>query len=127
MTRHLTLVVLSWTMRLRRSWVRWHRTRRLTRQLHRLRKMAERQEQVLRMQLEYLQLLEKLEHPLQLVPAELLPTAPTAPLPEELDPPEMLTPEEIEELRRLPMPDPLEEIQHRLASTSTPSPQTWVG
>lgn len=89
--------------------------------------MAARQEQVLRMQLEYLELLEKLEHPLMLVPPELLPQGPTPPLPEELDPPEPLTPEEIEELRELPMPDPLEEIQLRLASTSTSSRQTSVG
>ena len=82
---------------------------------------------MLRDQLEFLQLLEKLEHPLQLVPAELLPTAPTPPLPEELDPPEPLTPEEIEELRALPMPEPVEEIRALLASTTPSSLPTSRG
>lgn len=108
-------------MRLRRSWVSWIRTLRLRLAVRRLRRKVRRQERVIRLQLEYLRLLEQLEHPLMLVPPELLPQAPTPPLPETLDPPEPLTPEEIEELRALPMPDPLEEIRHRLdLSTTTP-------
>lgn len=53
--------------------------------------------------------------------------------PEEVLPPEMLFPPplteaELEEIRALPMPDPLEEIEHRLGlSTSPPSPPTWAG
>lgn len=82
---------------------------------------------MLLLQLEFLELLEKVEHPLMLVPPERLPQAPTPPLPEELAPPDPLTPEEIEELRAMPMPDPLEEIQQRLVSTTPPSPLTSRG
>lgn len=92
-----------------------------------LRRKVRRQEKVLLLQLEYLALLEKLEHPLMLVPPELLPQTPQPPLPPELSPPDQLTPEEIEELRALPMPDPLEEIQLRLASTTPSSLPTSVG
>jgi hypothetical protein len=112
---------------LRRSWARWLRTRRLSWTVRRLRRKVRRQEKVLLLQLEYLRLLEQLEHPLMLVPPELLPTAPQPPVPQPLNPPDQLTPEEIEELRALPMPDPLEEIQLRLASTTPPSPPISVG
>ena len=132
-------------MRLRRSWVRWLRTRRLTHRVRRLRKQVQRQTRVLELQLEMLRLLEllerlhvrgrhtaplleQLEHPLQLVPAELLPTEPTPPLPETLDPPEPLTPEELAEMREWAEKDPLEEIRHRLAPSTTPSlPPSWEG
>lgn len=120
-------VVRSWTTSSRRSWVRWRRTRRLRRELRRLRRKVAATERVLREQLEFLQLLEQLEHPLMLVPAEMLPQAPTPPLPEELDPPDPLTPEEIAELRALPMPDPVEEIQQLLASTTPSSRPTSLG
>lgn len=83
---------------------------------------------MLLLQLEFLELLEKAEHPLTLVPAERLPQAPTEPLPEELAPPDPLTEEELAELRALPMPDPVEEIQRALALSTTPSSQpTSVG
>jgi hypothetical protein len=87
--------------------------------VRRLRRKVRRQEKVLLLQVELLRLLDLLESPVQMVPPELLPaTPPTQPLPETLDPPDQLTPEEIEELRAMPMPDPLEEIQQRLASTT---------
>jgi hypothetical protein len=50
------------------------------------------------------------------------------PLPPMLEPPPPLTPEEIEELKELPMPDPVEEIEYLLGlSTTRPSPQTSAG
>ena len=114
-------------MRLRRSWVRWLRTRRLTHRVRRLRKQVQRQTRVLELQLEMLRLLELLEHPLQLVPAELLPTEPTPPLPEGLDAPERLTPGELAERLGWAQKDPLEEIRHRLAPSTTPSsPPSWA-
>jgi hypothetical protein len=42
--------------------------------------------------------------------------------------PPALTPEEIEELKAEPMPDPLEEIERALGLSTTPSlPKIWVG
>ena len=117
MTSHR--VAPSWTTSLRRSWVRWYRTRWLRLRVRRLQRQVRRQEKVLALQLEHQRLLLLLEEPLRLLPQELPPVS-TEPFPEELDPPPPLTPEEIEELRALPMPDPLEEIRHRLVSTSTP-------
>jgi hypothetical protein len=81
--------------------------------------MVARQERAIRLRQEYLTLLEQLEHPPLLIPP---------PLPEEPPmPPPPLTPAEIEELRMLPMPDPLTEIEERLGlSTSTRLPLTSV-
>lgn len=65
------------------------------------------------LQREFLILLECLENPPQLVtvtmeepPQERMESLPEVPPP--------LTPEEIAELKGLPMPDPVEEISHRL-------------
>lgn len=83
------------------------------------------------LRLELLQLVEKLEHPLLLVPEQLRPTpeSPQPPPPEvteALPPP--LTEEERAELMAMPMPDPLEEIESRLGlSTSPASLPTSVG
>jgi len=76
-----------------------------------------------------LELLEQLEHPLLLSPdPDSLPTPRPPVTVEQLDLPPALTAEEIQELRELPMPDPVQEIEHRLGlSTTPPSPQTWVG
>ena len=120
--RHIHLAVPSWMMRSQRLWTRWWRTRRLARQVRLLRKKVLRQERAIRLQLEFLQLLEKLEHPLLLVS----PTPILEQLPPQLELPPPLTPEEIRELRALPMPDPLEEIEARLGLSTTPlSPATW--
>ena len=113
-------------MRLRRSWVRWLRTRRLTWQVRRLRRQVRRQTRVLELQLEMLRLLELLENPLELVT---LPDPPPTPreFPETLDPPPPLTEEELAEMREWAQKDPLEEIRHRLAPSTTPSsPPSWV-
>ena len=97
---------------------------RLKLRIRRVRRRVERAEKQLRLKLELLQLLERLENPLLLVPSELLqtPTSGETPLPPEvtevLPPP--LTPEEMEELANLPMPDPLAEIEHRLGLSTTP-------
>ena len=108
-------------MRLRRSWVRWLRTRRLTHRVRRLRRKVARQEKAIRLRVEMLELLEQLEHPPLLSP----PLPPGTPEPLDFPP---LTEAEIQELRDLPMPDPLEEIEARLGlSTSPRSPQTWEG
>jgi hypothetical protein len=89
--------------------------------VHRLRRKVRRQERAIRLRLEMLQLLEQLGHP----PLLMEQVPPVVPMPE-LPPP--LTPEEMQELRELPMPDPLEELEHRLGlSTSLRSPQTWAG
>ncbi len=103
----------------------------LARRVRRLRRLAHRQERVLLLQQEFLELLEQLERP----PALLLlrapsdsPTPISVPMPPELELPPPLSPEEIAELRALPMPDPLEEIEARLGLSTTPlSPQTWAG
>lgn len=92
--------------------------------------MQRRQEKVLAMQKEYLLLVEKLEHPVH--PVSLLPsdspTPTSATMPPELELPPPLTPEEIEELKAMPMPDPLEEIEYRLGlSTTPPSPRILEG
>jgi hypothetical protein len=85
--------------------------------VRKLRRKVRRQEKAIRLRVELLQLLEQLEHPPLLSPP--LPPEPTLDFPP-------LTEAEIQEIRDLPMPDPLEEIEHRLGlSTSTPSPQTW--
>lgn len=104
--------------------------RRLERTVRRLDRMQRRQERILRLQAERLRLLHLLEHPAQ--PVSLLPSGspiPTSvPTPPELELPPPLTPEEIEELRQQPMPDPLEEIEYRLGlSTTPPLPRTWEG
>ena len=121
--------VLSWTTSSRRFWVRWHRTMRLRLRLRKVRRQVERAERQVLRRLELLQLLERLENPLLLLPSEYLqtPTSEETPLPPEvmeaLPPP--LTPEELEELANLPMPDPLAEIEQRLGlSTTPPSSQT---
>ena len=98
--------------------------------MRRLRKKVRRQERALRLQLEFLELLEKLEHPLLLVslPPSDSPTPISEPMPPEWELPPPLTLEEIQELRALPMPDPLEEIEARLGLSTTPrSQQTWEG
>lgn len=115
-------------MRLRRSWERWLRTKRLKRTARRLRRMVQQRERDLTLQQEVLTLLEQLEHPLLLAS----PPAPEPlPLAEVMSPelllPPPLTEEEMQEIREHPMLDPLEEIEYRLGlSTSTPSPQTWA-
>lgn len=116
--------------RSRRSWTRWWRTRQLARTVRRLHRIQRRQERVLKLQTEYLLLVEKLEHPAQLV--SLLPSDSPIPtsvtMPPELELPPPLTPEEIEELKAMPMPDPLEEIEYRLGLSSTPpSPRILEG
>lgn len=71
-----------------------------------------------------LELVSMLEEPARLLPPAYLetPTSETTPPPPEvtevLPPP--LTPEEIEELASLPMPDPLAEIESRLGLSTTP-------
>ena len=95
--------------------------------MRRLDRIQRQQERILLLQSERLRLLHLLENPAQ--PASLLPSGspiPTsAPTPPELELPPPLTPEEIEELKAMPMPDPLEEIEYRLGlSTTPPSPQT---
>ena len=84
--------------------------------MRRLQRMVHRQEKLLRLQQTYLELVEQLEHPLMLVPQE----TPGLDFPP-------LTEAEIQELKDYPMPDPMEEIEHRLGlSTSPPSPRTWA-
>src|SRR5690349_16447150 len=118
-------------MRLRRSWAHWRQTRRLRAAVRRLRRKVARQEQLIRLRVEMLELLEQLEHPPLLMERE-PPVVPT-PLTDQLEelmelPPPVLTAEEMQELRELPMPDPLAEIEERLGlSTSPRSPQTWEG
>lgn len=114
---------------LHRSWARWLRTRRLAWRVCRLRRKVEQQRKVLLLQLEYLRLVEQLEHPMLLVPPELLPKEPPlVPLPEKVNPPDPLTPEELAEMREWAERDPLQEIQARLApSTTPPSPPISVG
>lgn len=123
--------VLSWTTSSRRFWVRWHRTMRLRATVRRLRRQVSRAQRQLALRLEMLQLMEQLEHPMLLLPAEHLPsdsptpTSEPTPLPPEPPLPPPLTEEERAALMALPMPDPLEEIEHRLGlSTSPPSSQT---
>lgn len=89
--------------------------------MRRLRRKVARQERAIRLRMELLELLELLEHP-PLLEMHPWPEV-VAQMPPALDLPP-LTQEEIEELRSLPMPDPLEEIQHRLASTTPSSQQT---
>jgi hypothetical protein len=96
--------------------------------VRKLRRLARRQEKPRPRRLELLQLLEKLEHPQVVLPSgSQIPTSElTHPLLEPPSPP-ALTEEELEELRALPMPDPLEEIERALGlSTSPPSQQTWA-
>ena len=114
-------VVRSWTTSSRRSWARWIQTRRLRRTVRRLRRLARRQERALQLRLEFLTLLEQLEHPQVVLPSgSPIPTSElTHPL---LEPPSLppLTEEEIAELRALPMPDPLEEIERALGLSTSP-------
>lgn len=78
----------------------------------------------LELRLEMLQLLEMLEEPQRLLPPEYLETPtsettlPTQVVEATLPPP--LTPEEMEALANLPMPDPLAEIESRLGLSTTP-------
>lgn len=89
--------------------------------MRRLRRKVARQERAIRLRVEMLELLEALEHPPLLSP----PLPPETPEPLDFPP---LTEAEMQELRDLPMPDPLEEIEARLGlSTSRPSPPTWAG
>lgn len=90
--------------------------------------MQRRQARILSLQAEHQMLLHLLEHPAK--PVSLLPsgspTPTSAPMPPELELPPPLTPEEIEELKAMPMPDPMEEIEYRLGLSNTPpSPRTW--
>ena len=124
-------VARSWTMRSRRSWTRWSRTRRLARTVRRLRRLEARQQRELDLQLEMLALLERLQHPMLLVPSgSLTPTSEQTPLPSEpllveppLPMPPPLTEAEMAELRDLPMPDPVEEIVAALGPWTTPRSQ----
>lgn len=121
-------VVHSWTTSSRRSWVRWTQTRRLRRTVRRLRRLARRQQKALELRLEFLTLLEQLEHPQILLPSgSPIPTSElTHPLLEP-PPPPPLTEEELEELRALPTPDPLAEIEQALGLSTTPLlRQTWA-
>ena len=97
--------------------------------MRRLRRKVARQERAIRLRVEMLELLEQLEHPLLLAPpASDSPTPTSEPTPPPLDLPPPLTEAEIQQLRELPMPDPLEEIEAALGmSTSPRSPQTWAG
>ena len=93
--------------------------------MRQLRRLAERHRLLVSLLAEREALLQELSSPPSESPtptwAETL-LSPEPPLP----PP--LTPEEIRELEATPMPDPLEEIEHRLGmSTSPPSPQIWAG
>ena len=111
---------------LRLSWERWRRTRRLTRTVRRLRRLAARQEAALSLQREMLDLLDQLQQPILLAPPLESPTPTWEQMPPSLELPPPLTQEEMDTLRELPMPDPLEEIELRLGlSTSPPSPRTW--
>jgi hypothetical protein len=97
--------------------------------VRRLRRLARRQQKALELRLEFLTLLEQLEHPQVVLPSgSPIPTSElTHPLLEPPSPP-ALTPEEIEELKAEPMPDPLEEIERALGLSTTPSlPKIWVG
>lgn len=115
-------------MSLLQSWTRWFQTRRLEAKVRRLRRQVAAQERVLALQVECLQLLDRLEHPR--LPEHLLPQPEPQTQPEpqpqapELPPP--LTPEEMAALQEEPMPDPMEEIEYRLGLSTTPqSQQTW--
>lgn len=113
----------SWTMRSRRSWTRWYRTRRLAWAVRKLRRKVARQERAIKLRVEMLELLEQLQNP----PLLASPPAEQDPMPE-WEPPPPLTEAEMQELRDLPMPDPLGEIEQRLGlSTSPPSQRTWAG
>lgn len=97
--------------------------RRLQRQVKRVQQERELQAQHLHL-LQVLQLLEQQEHPLLLEPQPPVPVP--EPTPRALGQPPPLTPEEKAELE--PMPDPMEEIEHRLGlSITPPSQQTWAG
>ena len=86
--------------------------------MRKLRRQVARQEKAIRLRVEMLELLEQLEHPPLLSPP--LPPEPALDFPP-------LTEAEIQELRELPMPDPLEEIEHRLGlSTSPLSSRIWA-
>lgn len=99
--------------------------------MRRLRRLEARQRRELALQAEMLRLLELLEHPLVVLPsASPTPTSdPTHPPSEPLlvEPPipvpPPLTEAEIEELRALPMPDPVEEIAAALGQWTTPPSQ----
>lgn len=92
--------------------------------MRRLRKKVARQERLIRLRVEMLELLEQLEHPPLLSP----PPPPEEPEHPAWEMPPPLTEAEMAELREMPMPDPLQEIEHRLGLSTTPqSPQTWAG
>ena len=112
--------VPRWTRSLRRSWARWRQTRRLTKQVARLRRVVQKQDRLLSLRQEYLDLLRKLEP----APPQLERSTPTSKTtPPELDVPPPLTEEEIAELKAMPMPDPMEEIEFRLGLSTTPPSQ----
>jgi hypothetical protein len=95
--------------------------------VRRLRRLARRQEKALQLRAEFLEVLEQLEHPQILLPSgSLIPTSElTHPLLEP-PPPPPLTAEELEELKALPTPDPLAEIEQALGLSTTPLlRQTW--
>ena len=99
--------------------------------MRRLRRLAHRQQRALALQQEFLTLLEALEHPPLLLSGLALSDSPTPTLeqmPPELELPPPLSQQEIQELRAMPMPDPLQEIEARLGLSTTPlSPATWSG
>lgn len=103
--------------------------RALQRQVRRLQRQVERAQKERELQAQYRQLvqvLQLLEHPPLLEPQP-QPPAPE-PMPRVLGLPPPLTPEEIAALQEEPMPDPMEEIEHRLGlSTTPPSQQTLAG
>ena len=104
----------------------------MKRTVRRLRRISKRETKRQELQLEFLMLMNQLESPAQVMqapPPQLeSPTPMPTMAPPELEVPPPLTPKEIEELRELPMPDPVEEIEYRLGlSTTPPSPQTSAG
>lgn len=96
--------------------------------MRQLRRLEARQRRELDLQLEMLALLERLEHPMLVLPSgSLTPTSDQTPPPSEpllvqppLDLPPPLTEEEIAELRALPTPDPVAEIAAALGPWTTP-------
>lgn len=116
----MSSLVPSWMMRLRLSWERWRRTRLLLRKTRKLARLLRRQQTAIERQERFLSLLEQVQNPPQLV----MVTEPEIPpeVEESLSEIPTLTPEEIEELKAMPMPDPVVTIEQELGlSTSPPS------
>jgi hypothetical protein len=103
--------------------------RALQRQVRRLQRQVERVQKERELRAQYRQLLQQLEHLEHPPLLEPQPPAPApVPIPRALGLPPPLTPEEITALQEEPMPDPMEEIEHRLGlSITPPSQQTWAG